>query len=102
MSIPVGRGRLHARLADALERGEIGRDGRISRRQQLGQMPRQTGSRLTVGNPVVDEGPLGSALQHLSVDQQPQVPADARLALPDDLGDLSHGQLDLAEQRHQP
>ena len=63
---------------------------------------RQLGSRAVLGQAVVDEGALRRALEDAGVDQQPQVPARARLALADHVADLGDRQLLVAEQRHEP
>ena len=54
-----------------------------------------------LGQAVVDKGAFRRPLEDARVDQQPQVAADARLALADHAADLGDGQLLTAQQRHE-
>ena len=76
----------------------VGGDHGVMLTQQLYQGAGDMG----VGEAVEDPTALGNAIEQSCVTEQAQVPRHSRLALAEDLGDFSHGQLAPRQDPKQP
>ena len=91
-----------ALLAHGIEPLEVALQHRILPRQKLDELLHQRARRPLLRQPIENPTAFFETLDQARFRHQFQMPADPRLALPQDLRDLADGEFTLREQRKQP
>jgi len=87
---------------DGVQPLQVERQGLVVGGDGVDQGARQSGEGATLPQPVEGPGALPEAVEQSGVAQQLEMAGNARLALPQDLGQFAHRQLTMGAQRQQP